>query len=347
MRMRTVVLAAALIACEQADGHHRPIDLSQFVPKPPPRPAVALPAPRLAPEPPAPPPPPMPRPHRSAPERVPNEDDLPQPPSVQPQLYREWLAEQSGTDRHRIALFCRSERLDFHAVCGGIGPLHVPRPPMLVPLPYGEDPPQLDGAQPYRGTRGEWLAAMTLPQRQWVATTCDHFYNQGELCTVMTPLVVSFDDAPVKFVQGGTFPLLRGRAIATDWPTGDTPWIALDVDGDGAIGSGAELFGSDTAKDGFEALARLDANHDGRIDRDDPAFERLVLWSDRDHDRFSTADELRPLSSVVVSISLAARDAWRCDARDNCEGQRATLVWRDDTGATRTGSVVDVYLPFR
>ena len=98
-----------------------------------------------------------------------------------------------------------------------------------------------------------------------------------------TPLVVSFDDRPVTFSPGGQFSFAPGVATATDWPTSSTPWIAIDLDGDGAITSGAELFGSNTAlpggttaKNGFEALAALDANHDGKIDRDDPAFASLV-----------------------------------------------------------------------
>lgn len=169
-----------------------------------------------------------------------------------------------------------------------------------------------------------------------------------------TPLVVAFAGEPVAFEPASpraAFAFVPGQPAATDWPSAATPWIALDVDGDGAITSGAELFGSSTvlpggarAANGFLALAPLDANDDGVLDARDPMFARLVLWTDRDGDRRSTPDELRPLASVVTAISLAATRDVRCTARDDCEGERATLRWRDDRGE-HVGAVVDVYLP--
>jgi hypothetical protein len=170
-----------------------------------------------------------------------------------------------------------------------------------------------------------------------------------------TPLVVAFAGEPVTFTQGGgAFAFSAGVRTPSDWPTATTPWIALDRDGDGAITSGAELFGSSTvlpdgrtARNGFEALAALDANHDGVIDARDPMFASLLLWSDRDGNRTSSPDELVPLASRVVSISLDDRVVVRCDGRNNCERERAQLRWRDDAGAMHDGAVIDIYLPAR
>jgi len=174
--------------------------------------------------------------------------------------------------------------------------------------------------------------------------------------TCETPLVVAFDGQPIDFAPAGRdrFAFVPGEPAATDWPTDATPWIALDLDGDGAITSGAELFGSSTvlangarAANGFAALAELDANGDGVLDARDPMFGRLVLWSDRNGDHRSTPDELRPLASTVTSISLASRLDARCNDRDDCEGERGTLHWRDAAGADHAGAVVDVYIPRR
>ena len=161
--------------------------------------------------------------------------------------------------------------------------------------------------------------------------------SRRPICAVdNTPLVVAFDDAPVAFARDGAFAFERGAPVATDLPTAATPWIALDRDHDGTIDSGAELFGSNTrgadgraAVNGFAALADLDANHDGVIDARDPGFAALVLWADRDGDGRSSPAELVPLASVIVSISLADHVEARCDARGNCEGERAALTWRD------------------
>ncbi len=107
------------------------------------------------------------------------------------------------------------------------------------------------------------------------------------------------------------------------------------------------LPGGATAINGFVALAALDSNTDGRIDARDAEFASLVLWADANGDQRSTPDELRPLASTVVSISLANSIEAHCDARSNCEGERSTVTWRDAGGALHEGAVVDVYLPVR
>ncbi len=171
-----------------------------------------------------------------------------------------------------------------------------------------------------------------------------------------TPLVLVFDGARVEFsaTPGGSFDLAGdGASHATDWPTARTPWLAFDRDGNGRIDDGSELFGSMTrlatglrARHGFEALAELDSNHDGAITADDEAFARLVLWADADGDRIARDGEQPTAASEgIVRIDLAYHTASpHCTARGNCEIERATFVYRDATGALRTGEVVDVHL---
>jgi hypothetical protein len=235
-------------------------------------------------------------------------------------------------------------------VCGGIGPLHIPYPPYPRAIEEGADE-----LHSLFDSEAAWHASLSRAQVKYIERNCAGGEDRAssDLCGDNTPLVVAFDDQPVRFATDANTFAFAGAAVATDWPTATTPWIALDRDGDGAITSGAELFGSGTvladgthATNGFIALAELDANHDGRIDAADPAFAQLVLWADANGDRRSSPDELRPLASVIDSISLADHLDARCDARGNCEGERATLHWHDVAGA-HTGAVVDVYLPTR
>ncbi|XXT22308.1 calcium-binding protein [Sorangium sp. So ce429] len=169
-----------------------------------------------------------------------------------------------------------------------------------------------------------------------------------------TPLVLSFDQRPVEYLTAmtGAFDLSGlGATVATDWPTAATPWLAFDRDGNGAIDGGEELFGSATvlssgarADNGFTALRELDTDGDGRITARDEAWSRLVLWSDRDANRASSAGELEPLASRgLVAIELSYGRERRCDGRGNCEVERAAFTFADGA-TTRTGAVVDVHL---
>lgn len=183
---------------------------------------------------------------------------------------------------------------------------------------------------------------------------CAQQGNSGSSTTGgSTPLVLSFDGAPVRFTQAkGSFELSgQGASVATDWVSSATPWLALDRNGNGTIDDGRELFGSmtdlggRTAHDGFEALAALDANHDGRIDARDPAFGKLVLWSDANQDRVSQPGELMTLAQAgVVAIELSIAVTPRCDARGNCAREHAAFLFEGHGGRVQRGQVVDVWL---
>jgi hypothetical protein len=184
------------------------------------------------------------------------------------------------------------------------------------------------------------------------------FIGAGK-CACNTPLVLSFDDRAVSFIAevGGAFDLSRaGICHAGDWPTAVTPWLAYDRNGNGAIDDGGELFGSATslgagayAKNGFEALRELDSNGDGVFDARDPGFSLVVVWSDRNLDRRSSANELVSLAEAgVIAIDLHETRDRRCDVRGNCEGERSRFRFVDRmTGEVRSGAVIDVYVLMR
>ncbi|MBZ5708794.1 calcium-binding protein [Nannocystis pusilla] len=167
-----------------------------------------------------------------------------------------------------------------------------------------------------------------------------------------TPLVLSFGSEPVRYDSSAASFDLGPACGATDWPTAATPWLAFDRDGSGAIEAGRELFGSATvlrrgslADNGFTALAELDHDRDGRISASDPGFARLLLWADHNADRRSTPWELTPVADAgVIAIGLTYRKDARCDARSNCEIERAAFSFRDSRGHERVGEVIDVHL---
>lgn len=176
-----------------------------------------------------------------------------------------------------------------------------------------------------------------------------------ENCSCNTPLVFSFDRAPIQIFPAptATFDIDGiGGCITTDWPTPTTPWLALDVNKDGVIDSGRELFGSGTrlanaqrASNGFLALAELDSNHDGQINAMDERFSELVVWSDFNNDKYGTGEEMESLSMrKIVSIDLSYSIRRECDARGNCGVERSSFVYMNDAGTPTQGEVVDIHL---
>jgi hypothetical protein len=105
-----------------------------------------------------------------------------------------------------------------------------------------------------------------------------------------------------------------GRAEQTGWVKGkSSAFLALDLNRNGHIDNGSELFGDATvivgqrkkANDGFAALAAYDVNHDGKIDSKDPVFNKLSLWFDLNRNGHTDRGELVSLSQrKVQSISV-------------------------------------------
>ncbi len=171
-----------------------------------------------------------------------------------------------------------------------------------------------------------------------------------------TPLVLSFGEE-VAFVPAAAsaadFDIHGGPGVCVraDWPSAVTPWLALDLDKNGSIDGGHELFGSGTrlaagtgSPNGFVALAQLDSDGDGKISAGDARFGELVLWADHDGDRRSSGWEMLPLASFeIVEIELAYASRRQCDAAGNCGVERASFVYRQG-GRERVGEVVDVHL---
>ena len=68
-----------------------------------------------------------------------------------------------------------------------------------------------------------------------------------------------------------------GESDQISRPKGNSGFLAFDKNGDGIINDGTELFGTQNG-DGFKDLARYDSNGDGKIDKDDPIYDKLRIW---------------------------------------------------------------------
>ncbi|QDL56146.1 calcium-binding protein [Rhodoferax aquaticus] len=118
--------------------------------------------------------------------------------------------------------------------------------------------------------------------------------------------------APILFDQDGD-----GIQTATGWIASGEAIVVRDINGNGKIDSGRELFGDatiltrgpkagQTAAHGFEALADLDSNGDGKFDANDAAFASVKLWKDANQDGISQTNELFTFADLgVASIKVA------------------------------------------
>lgn len=121
--------------------------------------------------------------------------------------------------------------------------------------------------------------SLVVGQARQVTTRDETHLRLGDAKRI-DPLALDLDGGGVQLAAG-----LHDLDLDADGTTeqihqlaGRDAWLARDLDGDGTIGDGRELFGP-TSGDGFAELRALDEDGDGFLDEDDAAFTTLRLWS--------------------------------------------------------------------
>lgn len=127
--------------------------------------------------------------------------------------------------------------------------------------------------------------------------------------TDTSPLILDLNGDGLQTVDaahGAAFDLAaNGHTVKTGWVAKGDGLLALDLNHNGVIDSGAELFGNATtlangnkAVDGWQALATLDTNGDGVIDAKDAQFADLRVWVDANGNGHTDAGELMTLAAL-------------------------------------------------
>jgi len=131
----------------------------------------------------------------------------------------------------------------------------------------------------------------------------------------------------------------NGFATATGFPSNGDGFLAIDLNGNGVIDNGTELFGNQTgAANGFEVLAAYDTDGDGKITAADARFRDLRVWIDANQNGVSEANELHTLDEPgITSIDTAFNDASNSTS-GNAIRETATF-----TQNGKTYNVADVY----
>jgi hypothetical protein len=189
-------------------------------------------------------------------------------------------------------------------------------------------------------------------------------YYDPETCTCpdgveTSPILIDVDRSGFSLTDasgGVDFDIFNDSVplrIAWTTPHSSNAFLALDRNGNGRIDNGAELFGNVTpqppslAANGFLALAVYDkpengGNRDGRIDKRDAIFPKLLLWRDANHNGQSEAAELRSLLNLIGGIELNYKESKRTDQHGNQFRYRAKVY---DTAGSHAGKWAwDVFL---
>lgn len=105
-------------------------------------------------------------------------------------------------------------------------------------------------------------------------------FTSGDARALTDPLVINFSGKPPELSDSVfTFDIdSDGKGDSIHSPGKGTGFLALDINKDGKINNGKELFGPSTGN-GFGELSAYDSNSDGWLDENDEVFSNLVIWS--------------------------------------------------------------------
>ena len=171
-------------------------------------------------------------------------------------------------------------------------------------------------------------------------------YSTAE--TTRSPLIVDLDGDGVETtsVTGGVYfdHDSNGFAENSSWVGKDDGLLVRDINGNGQIDDGTELFGNNSvlssgekATNGFEALKDLDSNNDGIFNSSDTAWNEVKVWKDSNQNGKVDAGELLTLEQANISgINLNYQNSNTTDDNGNQHSQIGSYTKTDGTTSTIT-----------
>lgn len=123
----------------------------------------------------------------------------------------------------------------------------------------------------------------------------------------------------------------------TGWVAPEDGLLVRDLNGDGIINNGSELFGNNTllrngqrADNGYQALAELDENGDGVIDIQDSHYSSLQIWRDANSNGLTESGELIDLAEAgITAIGTVYTESDYVDCNGNSHKQTGNVLLAD------------------
>lgn len=119
-------------------------------------------------------------------------------------------------------------------------------------------------------------------------------------------------------------------------------FLSLDLNGDGIINDGSELFGTQSGN-GFADLAKYDVDGNGWIDENDPIFEKLTIWT-KDENGNDVLYKLKDVGIGAIYLRSAATEFSLNSAKDNSNNGviRSTGIFLYENGGVGTMQHLDL-----
>jgi hypothetical protein len=164
-----------------------------------------------------------------------------------------------------------------------------------------------------------------------------------EALRASSPIILDLDGDGVETISlsEGVYFDHDGNAFAekSGWVGKDDGLLVLDINQDGQIDSGRELFGNNTylndgtlAKNGYLALQELDDDHNGIIDSADAIWQQLNVWQDKNSNGKVDSGELLSLDSMrISSITTGYTNSTVIDDNGNTHQQDSSFTFNDGT----------------
>lgn len=158
------------------------------------------------------------------------------------------------------------------------------------------------------------------------------------------PLVINLDGSiPALSDQKFEFDLDQDGVKETiSQMSGGSGFLALDLNGDGVINDGSELFGTKSG-DGFRDLAAYDEDGNGWIDENDAIFDKLLVWT-KDEEGKDELYTLKESGVGAICLQKAQTDFSLNSLKDNhTNGQiRSTGIFLYENGNVGTMQQLDL-----
>ena len=167
--------------------------------------------------------------------------------------------------------------------------------------------------------------------------------REGDAKRLVDPLVINFNEGIIEFSDKKIDFDLNGDGIKEKIPfvNSNSGFLAYDINNDGQINDGMELFGPKTGN-GFRELSMYDNDKNGWIDENDTIFNDLKVWAKK-RDGKDILYNLKDLNIGAIYLSnLSIEFDMNNDTNETLGIAKKVGIFLKENGKTNTIMHIDI-----